>query len=210
MEIDPRLIFNTDETQARKLEDHRRLACRRKEGSPVKEGTEPEEHRTLVLFVSADGESLKPAIIFPLRTAPPLSRPNQQYFDIAGSDSGWITGSILKTTIEKLFLEKVEEKRRKEGLDGRWALLLLDNHSSRLSLADEQYFESKRLKILPIPPHSSALLQPLDLGPNLVLKQQYSKWCQSVESDNAKERKNRQLDAVRTALSQATCMTTVR
>jgi hypothetical protein len=60
MEIDPRLIFNTDETQARKLEDHRRLACRKKEGSPVKEGTEQEEHRTLVLFVSADGESLKP------------------------------------------------------------------------------------------------------------------------------------------------------
>jgi hypothetical protein len=81
---------------------------------------------------------------------------------VAGFDSGWIT-VILKTTIEKLFMEKVARERRKEGMNGRWALFHLDNHSLRFLFADEQYFESDELKKLPIPPHSSSLIQPLNL-----------------------------------------------
>jgi hypothetical protein len=62
-----------------------------------------------VLFINAYGHAAKPTVIFPLKTLSPLSDDVKSAFNIAGSESGWITGAILKTVIEKLFIEELNE-----------------------------------------------------------------------------------------------------
>jgi hypothetical protein len=61
-----------------------------------------------------------------------------------------------------------------------------------------------------IPPHSSALLQPLDLGPNLVFKQHYAKLYLRDPKTDAKDNRNHQMEAAISALSVATCIGTIR
>jgi hypothetical protein len=126
-------------------------------------------------------------------------------FNIAGSESGLINGPILKTVVEKLFIEELNEYRAKHGLTDRWALLLLDNHSSRMALADRDFFDRNKLRIMYIPPHSSALLQPLDLGPNLIFKKYYAKFYVHDETADAKDTRNQQMEAASLALTIATC-----
>lgn len=199
-----------DETQSRTLEDHRRLACHGGTGPPVKEAAGDDEHRTIVLFISAAGETVRPIVIFPLKHAPTLNEEIQSKLDITGSDNGWITGEILQTAIEQRFFDHIDKIRNKQGLLNRWALLIVDNHSSRVSLPSAEDLEENKLKILFLPAHSSALIQPLDLGPNLALKQQYSRWYHPVENEDAPDRRNRQMDAVVTAISMATCSAIIK
>ena len=199
------LIWNTDETQLRSLEDHRRLACFKNTGQPLREGQIEDDHKTIVPFISAAGNSFIPTVIFKLKTVPPLHPQLYKKFDITGSENGWITGAILKTVIESRFVEHLDRFRNDNDLNDKWALLLLDNHSSRLALENNEWFAERKIKILPIPPHSSALLQPLDMGPNLVLKQQFSRWYEPESSDRAPERRNRQMEALSKAMSMATC-----
>lgn len=211
--IDPRLLFNADETSVRKLNDHRKAARRRGGGTVVRELDDSSleaERRTLLLFTPAEGEALKPLVIFPTKQVPFLLHDNKEAFNIACSDKGWINGSIFKNVVERWFLPQLDEIRNKKGLQDRWALLVIDNHSSRLSLEDQAFFDEKKLKIVFLPPHSSALLQPLDLGPNLVLKQQYAKWYQPVGISDSDQRRNDQLEAIRVSLTQATCESVVR
>jgi hypothetical protein len=138
-------------------------------------------------------------------TVPPHSEDVQMRFNIAGSESGWITGPILNTLIEKLFIDEIHAYRTKHGLTDRWALLLLDNHSSRLALANREFFDRNKLRIMYIPPHSSALQQPHDLGTNLFFKQFYAKFTFPDVNADAKDTRNHQMEAAISALSIATC-----
>ena len=66
--IDPNLLFNADETFVRKLEDHRKAARQKGEKQLLREiddSSLDQEHRTILLFSPAHGETLKPLVIFP-------------------------------------------------------------------------------------------------------------------------------------------------
>jgi hypothetical protein len=54
------------------------------------------EHITLLLRVSAAGFSLKPLAILPLLTVLIFSHEVNNFYDISGSESDWITDDILK------------------------------------------------------------------------------------------------------------------
>ena len=121
-----------------------------------------------------------------------------------------MTGATFKTVVEEWFVREIDRIREERGLLGRWAMLVVDNHSSRLALENSKFFEEKRVRIVMIPAHSSTLLQPLDLGPNLILKQQYAKWYRPEGISDADQRRNDQMDAIHLALTQATCESVVR
>ncbi|KAH7815378.1 uncharacterized protein MONOS_16454 [Monocercomonoides exilis] len=55
------------------------------------------------------------------------------------------------------------------------ALIILDGHSSRQNLQLWLQFASENVDVVVIPAHTSHILQPLDLGPNAVLKSQLKK-----------------------------------
>lgn len=99
----------------------------------------------------------------------------------------------------------MQEFRENFDLVNQWAMLVLDNHSSRNTLTDMELYDENKLILLYLPAHSSALLQPLDLGPNLRLKRVYSKTFHPETTDDYQDRRNRQMQALRRAVSEAVC-----
>jgi hypothetical protein len=82
LNLDPMLIWNTDETQLRTLEDHRRVACFKNSSQPIREGEVEDDHKTIVPFISAAGNSFISTVIFKLKTVPPLHPQLYKRFDI--------------------------------------------------------------------------------------------------------------------------------
>lgn len=179
-DIDPRLLFNLDETMLDERAAKEKVATDSKEGATSGDTpSDAREHVTLLLNCNAHGDSFKSTVIFPLVNLPPLVDDIKREFYIAGSSSGWITSEILKTTIEGTFLKDLNEYKQKNNLLDKWTMLVLDNHSSREVLEDEEFKETilrpNKIVIHYLVPHSSHLLQPLDLSPNLRFKVELGK-----------------------------------
>ncbi|KAJ0125594.1 Uncharacterized protein HZ326_31301 [Fusarium oxysporum f. sp. albedinis] len=62
-----------------------------------------------------------------------------------------------------------------KGSKNRYRLLILDRHESHHSVDFKRYYKTNKIITLYMPPHSSHLLQPLDVGCFSVLKQAYSR-----------------------------------
>jgi hypothetical protein len=67
----------------------------------------------------------------------------------------------------------VFHKYTKDRTVGTHRLLVLDGYSSYVSPEFDQFYQDHQIVILCIPPHSSHLLQPLDVGCFSVLKTSY-------------------------------------
>lgn len=135
-------------------------------------------HMTLITCVAADAsQPPKPAVIFPLENMPPLSDHVTDYFDISGSENGWITTQLWSKWVRETFIPHVEKRRSelfaKGAIDQRQAgraLLYLDSHSSRIDLTALQQLENSGIVCVTIPAHSSHIMQPLDCGVHNLLK----------------------------------------
>ncbi|EGU83431.1 hypothetical protein FOXB_06053 [Fusarium oxysporum f. sp. conglutinans Fo5176] len=86
---------------------------------------------------------------------------------IATSQNGW--------TDNKLGLEWLKhfDRSTTKGTNSRYRLLILDGHESHHSADFEIYCEENKIITLCMPPHSSHLLQPLDVGCFGSLKKAY-------------------------------------
>ncbi|RKK76286.1 hypothetical protein BFJ68_g18047 [Fusarium oxysporum] len=88
---------------------------------------------------------------------------------IATSENGW-------TDNEKgLEWLKHFDRCTTKGSKNRYRLLILDGHESHHSVDFERYCKANKIITLCMPPHSSHLLQPLDVGCFSVLKQAYGR-----------------------------------
>lgn len=123
------------------------------------------EHLTLLLCVSANGEHLKPLVIFKRETVPDMSDIVKSSFLITGNDSGWMTGPILSNWINYYFVQHVITMRLSTGTNDP-VLLIMDNHPSRRSIDTKALWEQHQIEILYLPAHSSHITQPLDLSVN--------------------------------------------
>ena len=65
---------------------------------------------------------------------------------------------------------------------GQYRLLILDGHGSYVMLEFNQYCLEHLIIVLCMPPHSSHLLQPLDVGCFSVLKQSYRQYVEQLIS----------------------------
>jgi hypothetical protein len=88
---------------------------------------------------------------------------------IATSENGW-------TDNEKgLEWLKHFDRCTTKGSKNRYRLLILDGHESHHSVDFERYCKANKIITLCMPPYSSHLLQPLDVGCFSVLKQAYGR-----------------------------------
>lgn len=214
-QIPVELRMNGDETFLCSHENDEKIACIKGEDQPCIPGHEKaKEHITLVLFCNATGEKrFKPTVILPLKYPQEYCPQVMRKFNFAGQPNGWIDGPILKTLIEKVFIQELNDYRKEINKEDSYAMLILDNHSSRNILEEETIFEQHKLILLPLPPHSSALLQPLDLQPNGVFKQKYYQELRISTPkgpETALERRNRELQVASNALSVALADLTVQ
>lgn len=89
---------------------------------------------------------------------------------IGVSENGWTNNEI-----GLYWLEHVFDKHTRDHTVGRYRLLILDGHGSHVTLEFDQYCLNHSIIVLCMPPHSSHLLQPLDVGCFSVLKRSYGR-----------------------------------
>ena len=84
------------------------------------------------------------------------------------SDNGWTNDDLGFEWLQEMF-EKYTFQTA-----GRYHLLILDDHSSHATANFDHFCMERRIIPLYMPPHSSHLLQPLDISCFAPLKQYYS------------------------------------
>jgi len=84
------------------------------------------------------------------------------------SENGWTTDELGLIWLKKLFGPFTEGRKV-----GRYRLLILDGHRSHVTAEFDRYCTEHDIIVLCMPPHSSHLLQPLDVSCFAVLKRSY-------------------------------------
>lgn len=123
---------------------------------------------TIIQGICAAGWTIPPFIIFSGRVLisswyPGLPRD----WVIDTSVNGWTTNEIGVKWLEHF------NAHTKERTVGSYRLLIVDGHGSHNSYKFQKYCEAKKIAILCMPPHSSHLLQSLDLGCFAPLRRAY-------------------------------------
>ena len=93
---------------------------------------------------------------------------------IALSDNGWTTNERGLEWIQHF------NKHTKGRTIGAYRLLVLDGHESHHSTEFELFCQDNKIITLCMPPHSSHLLQPLDVGCFSPLKRAYSRQIEDL------------------------------
>ncbi|KAF1922213.1 DDE-domain-containing protein [Didymella exigua CBS 183.55] len=120
---------------------------------------------TILAAICADSSTLPPAIIY---AGQPNSLQSSWMEDLdAGKDSiystatpsGWSNDEVGLAWLEQVFERETASKTRSS-----WRLLILDSHSSHITMAFIDYCSRHKILLLIYPPHSTQTLQPLDVG----------------------------------------------
>ena len=189
--IPARLLANFDETMMNSSSRNRKVVVRRGLDRPSVPIDDKVAHITLGCCVFADGHSLLPLAIldrkYILRN---IFEHVQAGFHWASQKSGWITSKIFHEWMTDVFIPHVNEQRFTYGLQDRWALLLVNGHSSRAN--PEMLVECKLNKIFVVTyvSHSSALCQVLDRGIFLAFKTSLTTRKSNKSFKNAVEFRN--------------------
>jgi len=148
---------------------------RRKRPRQVQAGNR--EWVSTILGVSGVGQRIPPFIVFKAKThlaswytedkLPPQWR-------IGVSENGWTTNELGVAWIKHF------DACTKHQVRGTYRLLILDGHESHSSVGFEQYCKENKIICLCMPPHSSHILQPLDVGCFSPLKKVYSRQVEQL------------------------------
>ncbi|KAJ5735363.1 uncharacterized protein N7483_000488 [Penicillium malachiteum] len=131
---------------------------------------------TAIEAICVDGYSLPPCVIFKGKVAIASwfdNLPKDWRFEV--SANGWTTDDIGLRWLEKLFIPSTNSRVR-----GRFRLLILDGHGSHLTPQFDRICSENNIIPLCMPPHSSHLLQPLDVGCFSVLKITYGRFISDL------------------------------
>ena len=132
-----------------------------------------QEWVTVLECVCGDGSAIPPLIIFKGRT---LSSSWIPVNDIKGdwhfsrSENGWTSNDIAFEWLRKVF-----DPATKEKANGQPRLLIVDGHESHIQARFAAYCMQNNIELVLLLPHSSHLLQPLDVGVFGPLKKELSK-----------------------------------
>ena len=88
------------------------------------------------------------------------------------SKSGWSNGEIFKQFLEDHFIPFLPQRKPDE-----YALLLYDGHASHISMPLIDLAKEHRIILFVLPPHTSHVLQPLDVGLFKPLKTFFQSAC---------------------------------
>jgi DDE superfamily endonuclease len=120
-----------------------------------------QEWITVIECVCADGSSIEPLIIFKEENLSSgwILADFSEDWHVSNNSKGWTS---MEHGLE--WLRKCFEPKTREKAEGRWRLLICDGHDSHISAKFVRHFIDNDIILLLLPPHSSHLLQPLDVG----------------------------------------------
>jgi hypothetical protein len=118
---------------------------------------------TLLACICADGTALDPAIIYQSASSllqdswlQAFEPSNRVYF--SSSSSGWTNNDI-----GLVWLKQVFDRSTKAKAQLSYRLLILDGHGSHLTKEYINHCDQNRILLMIYPPHSTHMLQPLDV-----------------------------------------------
>ena len=115
---------------------------------------------TIIIAINTSGSALPPQIILAGK-----KHQSQWYsaipkeYRISMSDNDWTNDNLGFEWLQGMF-----EKHTASQTAGRYRLLILDGHSSHATANFDHFCMERRIIPLYMPPHSSHLLQPLDIS----------------------------------------------
>lgn len=172
--LDPRRVFNGDETEFRLCPKTGKVPGpkRWKNIYTVQQGNEKETITSLMTF-AADGETAPPKVVFPY-VRPPKELVNSIPKDwiLGRSDSGWMTSPIFFEYICNAFNTWLIKKKIPKPV-----IIFLDGHESHLSMHLSEFCDKNGIIIYCLPPNSTHLIQPADVS---VFKPLKSYWKKTV------------------------------
>jgi hypothetical protein len=131
---------------------------------------------TSIKCVGASGYCLPPMVIFKgkfIIEGWSDMLPDDWQFQV--SDNGWTSHEIGLRWLQKVFIPSTFSR-----LKGKYRLLVLDGHGSHLTPKFDRICDQNDVILICMPPHSSHLLQPLDVGCFAVLKRAYGRCVEYV------------------------------
>jgi hypothetical protein len=168
----PSRIWNLDETSMAldplktKVVGQRGKACSRITSGPGR------ENMTVLFAASASGQKAPPLVIFKAKNLWNEWIPKTEIFPdmtYAASENGWMNSEIFFNYFKKSFLKTIGNDRP--------VLLIYDGHTTHLRTDLIELAIRENVTILKLPPHTSHLLQPLDLA---VFKPMKDAWDQKL------------------------------
>lgn len=169
----PSRIFNMDESgintvpnKAPKVVSTRGKKCVGKVSS-----AERGQLTTVICTVSASGNYVPPVIIFARkRLKPELMNGAPPDSLMLCSDSGYSNSDLFPIWLQHF-------QKHVQSSDSNPVLLVLDNHSSHISIEAVMFCRQNSIHLLSLPPHSSHKMQPPDKCFFKPLKEYFSQMC---------------------------------
>ena len=167
----PGQIFNADETGVTIVHKPSKVIAQvGRRNVPALTSAEKGRTHTILSCVSASGQVIPPFVIYPRKRPVPLKMREGAYpntfFKV--SDNGWITKELFFEWF-KLFVQAISSVRP--------VLLILDGHTSHITINTIEYAKANEIHLLCLPLHTSHILKPLDVGVFKSFKSFFSKVC---------------------------------
>ena len=172
-------VYNFDETgfQMGVISTAKVITGSGKAGRPTISQPGNREWVTVIEAINSYGWTLPPMIIFAGKVHQAAWYEDgllPHKWTIGLSENGWTNDKLGLTWLQKIFNEHTRSRTV-----GKYRLLILDGHGSHATADFDKYCSDNWIIPLYMPPHSSHLLQPLDVGCFSPLKRSYG---QKVEN----------------------------
>ena len=177
---------------------------------PITTSSPTTEHITTAFTIFANGTSMKPLIIFPLKNVPQSATSAFRLLSFAGSTKGWINRRIFNSWVTEMFVPEIQHRRSDLKIPNQRTLLLVDNHNSRASGTALRALAAANVDVLTFPAHTSHILQPLDQEVNLIYKKALKEKFTVKENSTAEERRKALLSAIEEAADEAQTIGRIR
>lgn len=169
----PQKIYNADESGLSTVPNKQPKVISPKGTRRVAKVASAERGRniTVVCSMSATGVYVPPFLIFPRKRMKPELLDGLPPGAVGQSnESGWMNSEMFVVYLQH-FVNHVKPSK------GEPVLLLVDNHSSHISLQAVNFCRDNGIVMVGLPPHTSHRLQPLDVSFFGPLKAFYSQAC---------------------------------
>lgn len=174
----PNNIYNMDETGISSVPNNPPKVISTKGKRAVNKISSGERgtNVTVVSAMSVTGHFVPPTFIFGRKRMKPELLDGSPPGSIAMlSDSSFINSELFLVWLSHF---KDHTKPTKNNP------VILDNHSSHITISAVDYYRENNIIALTLPPHSSHKLQPLDRGFHVALKRYYSNECEKWLRNN--------------------------
>lgn len=162
LDIHSSRIYNCDETSVQLCPKPRKVVVGKGSKTVYKVVDADEKDSLTALFMySADGEAAPPMALFPYKEKVPMNIVTKSPKDwaVGISDNGWMTIESFYEYITNVFYPWLVKRNIQFPV-----ILYLDGHSSHLTVPLALFCIEKQIELCSLFPHSTHLMQPLDVA----------------------------------------------